>query len=116
MQAIIIPVTFRENDIRISLHAFEPCSYDDPRVKSFVSTLKMPEPNVIHFAPQSPDGEWTVTHIRHKKWEGYYFRDSKYVVTISTVGSYDILETDLRQREIVLGSKHFGLKHEAEVG
>ena len=97
------------------MNAFEPASYDDPRIKSFIATLKMPEPNVIHFAPQAPDGEWTVTHIRHKKWGGYYFRDFKYVVTISTVGSYDIKEADLRQREIAIGPKNFGLKHEAEV-
>lgn len=105
----------RENDIRISLHSFEPATVDDPRVRSFMSTLKMPEVGVINFAPQAPDGEWTVTHVRHKKWEGYYFRDYKYIVTISTVGSYDIQEADLRHNDISLGPKNFGLKHEAEV-
>ena len=75
----------------------------------------MLEPGVISFAPQAPDGEWSVTHVRHKKWGGYYFRDYKYVVTISTVGSYDIKEADLRVRETVLKPNSFGLKHEAEV-
>lgn len=75
----------------------------------------MTEYGVINFAPKASNGEWTVTHIRHKKWEGYYFRDYKYVVTISTVGSYDIQEADLRQNKITLGPKTFGLKHEAEV-
>ena len=106
----------RQNDMRVSLHSFEPASVDDPRIKSFVSGLKMPEPGVIHFVPRAPDGEWSVTHIRHKKWGGYYFRDFKYVVTISTVGSYDIQETDLCQDEIAVGPKNFRLKHETEVG
>lgn len=88
---------------------------EDPRVKAFISTLKMPQTDTISFAPQAPDGEWTVTHIRHKKWEGFYFRDYKYVVTVSTVGSYGIQGRDLRQNEVVLESKDYGIKHEVEV-
>ena len=102
--------------MRVSLHAFEPGSVDDVHVKSFMSTLQMPKPGMISFAPQAPDGEWTVTHIRHKKWEGFYFRDYKYVVTISTVASYGIQGMDLCQKEVVLEPKDYGLKHEVEVG
>ena len=75
----------------------------------------MLEPGIISFAPQAPDGEWSVTHVRHKKWRGYHLCN-KYVVTISTVGFYDIKEADLCERETVLEPKSFGLKHEAEVG
>ena len=59
---------------------------------NFLSRLTMPTPGTVNFISKTVDGELSVTLIRQKETETYFYRQSQYhnVVAVSTVRQIEV--------------------------
>ena len=99
--------------MRVSLNTYESASTDNSIAKKFISTLSMPAPGTISFVPKAVDDEWTVAFIRHKRIDTLFFRQPKYVVTISNVGQLPVEAKELEHGTTVT-VKDTDYKHHSE--
>ena len=106
--------------MRISLNTYQTSEFDDPTVEKFVSTVHKPEPNTLAFIAQDYNKDWTARVVRHKKRHAYSYGPNKnYVVTISSINTYDIKTEDLdqpsKQNIITIKPDDWKEHHELEV-
>lgn len=50
----------------------------------------MPKPGTISFAAKAHDNEWTVAFTQQKETKTLFYEPPQYVITISTVRTYEI--------------------------
>ena len=105
----------------MSLNAYQSSEFDDPTVEEFVGTVHRPEPNILAFVPQDYNKDWTTRMVRHKKRRAYSYGPNKnYIVTVSSISTYDIrtedLDRPLKQNVITVNPEDWNTHHEFEVG
>ena len=98
--------------MRVSLNTYESASTENAIATKFVSTLSMPSPGSISFAPKAIDDEWTVAFIRHKRIDTFFLQPHKYVVTLSYVGQLPVKAID---SVITVKDTDFEFRSETEV-
>ena len=102
--------------MRLSLNTYQSASSESDVAKRFAATVSMVSPGVISFVPRAQDNEWTVAFIRHKKIDTLYFKQPKYVVTVSNVGQLPIIVEDLKPGErIIVNDAEYEQRSETEV-
>ena len=112
---------YRDHDIRVSLNTYQSSEFDDPTIEEFVGTVHKPDPNTLAFVPQDYNKDWTTRIVRHKKRRAYSYGPNKnYIVTVSSIDTYDIKTEDLNQalkhNVIKVKPEDWITHHELEVG
>ena len=86
--SIVIPIPYREHDVRISLNRLEIVPETHPLygvAHRLFQSLRIAKPGTLEFIPCADD--WNVEFIRHKKRTAYVI-DDECMVTITAIQEY----------------------------
>ena len=81
--------------MRLSLSSYGTIPCDDPTVVKFLSHVSLPESGQLEFVPQAPDKEWITQAVRHKVRRAYLYGKKNFLVTMTTVKSYEVKSSDI---------------------
>ena len=105
--------------MRLSLSSYDTVPHDDPTVLKFLDHVSLPESGQLEFVPQAQDKEWTARTVRHKVRRAYLYGKKNYLITMTTVKSYDVKSSDigsLKERILTVVGNDWKEHHEIEVG
>ena len=103
--------------MRLSLSSYGVVPHDDPTVQKILQHVKLLENGGLKFMPQSQDKEWTARIVRHKVRRAYLHHKKNYLVTMTTVKSYDVEAQDLStlKETVLIVGNDWREHHELEV-